>query len=222
MSFLFSLLLCHRKVNLLLLLLLMPSHLSIGKITFSPYVSLRSTKSVNPSSKSSEEEKIKQHQEVGIRAGLSLGQFFKLELGIGQSKATATEKKNEITDEYQEIDFETDLNMSTDDPENEIKTTDIQNRAKFSFIVDLSFSIFIARTKIGVTAQQRQYKIEELNQPTAEVTKGPTYKPHSGLGFGIRFSPQMYFLAEYSFYHYLFPDIEPFERQLTASYNIAI
>ena len=159
---------------------------------------------------------------MGIRFSLSFWRLMKFQLGIGQSKLTQTQKTSEVTDEYEEIDFSSDLNMSTDNPDKEIKTVDTQNRAKLSFIFDPSFSIFIARVKIGVTAQQRIMDKEEDGVDPVSVTKGPTYKPHSGLGFGVRLTPRMYFMAEYSAYHYKFPDIEPFERQLSVSYSLSI
>ena len=203
--------------------LILLSQNCFAKISFAPYFSIRSTKSVNPNKKSdTETEKIRKREEMGIRFSLSFWRLMKFQLGVGQSKQTLTQKTSEVVDEYDEIDFSSDLDMSTDDPDKEVKTVDTQNRAKLSFIFDPSFSIFIARVKIGITAQQRIMKKEETGAEATTVTKGPTFKPHSGLGFGVRLTPTMYFMAEYSAYHYKFPDVEPFERQLTVSYSLSI
>jgi hypothetical protein len=192
-------------------------------ITLSPYVSIRSTKSVNPNKKNgTETEKIRQHQEMGVMAGVSFWRLFRTSLSVGQSKMTSTETTQAAVDEYDQIDYKKDLNMSTDDPTKEVKLTETQNVARFSLMVDPSFWIFIMRAKVGVTATQRIIEKEELGAQTSKVTKGPFYKPHSGVGAGIRLTPSMYFMAEYSAYHYKFPEVEPFERQLSVSYSVAL
>lgn len=196
---------------------------ALAGVSVTPYVSVRSTKSVRPDKKNKEQENetIKQHQEYGVRFGVSFWRLCKFDLGLGQSQLTTTQKTSQVTDEYGEIDFEKDLNMDTSNPNNEIKVTETQRRARLSFILDPSFSIFILRAKIGVTAQQRLVDTEATGQEKQSFVYGPTYKPHSGVGFGVRFTPRMYAMAEYSAYHYKFPDIEPFERDLTVSYSIS-
>lgn len=191
-------------------------------ITISPYVRIKSTKSIKPAKDSdTETEKIKQKQEYGIRGAISFWSLFKTSLSVGQSKLTVTEKAQYAKDEYDEIDYKEDLDMSTDDPDKDIKTTDTQNLARFSLILDPSFSIIIMRAKIGVTARQRTLKLEEAGKdPISKTTT--TYKPHSGVGCGVRISYNMYFMIEYSAYHYKFPDIEPFEREVSVSYGISI
>ncbi len=196
---------------------------ALAGVSVTPYVSVRSTKSVRPDKKNKEQENetIKQHQEYGVRFGVSFWRLFKFDLGLGQSQLTTTQKTSQVADEYGEIDYEKDLNMDTSDPENLIKITETQRRARLSLIVDPSFSIFILRAKVGVTAQQRLIDTEATGQEKQSVVHGPTYKPHSGVGAGIRFTPRMYAMAEYSAYHYKFPEIEPFERELTVSYSIS-
>jgi hypothetical protein len=194
-------------------------------LTISPYVSIKSTKSVTPgkTNKNQEGETIKQRQEYGINASLSFWRLFKTQLSVGQSKQTTTSKVSAVTDEYGKIDLSKDLNMDTDQPDNEVKLTETQRVGKFSLLVDPSFSIFILRFKIGVTAMQRIIEKEEMGVEPATLTVGPTYNPHSGFGAGIRFTPRMYFMAEYNFFHYNYPTkIEPFERELAVSYNVSI
>lgn len=192
-------------------------------VTVSPYVSIKSTKSVRPDKKdkSSENETIKQRQEYGVRVGVSFWRLFKFDLGVGQSKLTTTEKVSAAKDEYGEIDYEKDMNMDTSDGSADFKLTETQNVARASLILDPSFSIFILRAKIGVTARQRILESQVATQTPVTETFGPTYKPHSGLGAGVRLGRNMYFIAEYSAYHYKFPEIEPFERELSVSYGIS-
>jgi hypothetical protein len=121
-------------------------------ITVSQYVSIKSTKSVKPQKKdkSQETETVKQRQEAGIRGGISFWRLFRLFLGVGQSKLTTTEKVQDAKDEYGENDYEKDLNMSVDDPTQEIKVTETQNNAKLTVAIDPGFWIFILRAKAGV------------------------------------------------------------------------
>lgn len=194
-------------------------------VTISPYVSIKSTKSVTPGKKdkTTENETIKQKQEYGIQASLSFWRLFKTQLSVGQSKTTTTSKVSEVTDEYGKIDLSKDLNMDTDQPDNEVKLTETQRVGKFSLMLDPSFSIFILRFKVGVTALQRIIEKEEVGVDPSKITVGPTYNPHSGVGAGIRFGPRMYFMAEYNFFHYNYPkNIEPFERELAVSYNVSL
>lgn len=196
----------------------------MARFYISPYFSIKSTKSINPDKKNDgvEGEKIRQRQEMGIIGGISFYNLLKVSLSLGQSKLTTTEKSQYARDEYDEIDFEEDLDMSTDDPDKEIKITETQRVAKLSVVVDPSFWIFILRAKVGVTARQRILDKKEQGMEDTSFTKGPTYKPHSGLGFGVRLTPRMYFMVEYGAYHYKFPDLEPFERELSVNYSVSI
>lgn len=193
-------------------------------ITVSPYVSIKSTKTVKPvkKDKTQETETVKQRQEYGMRGSISFWRLFRLSLGVGQSKLTTTEKVQDAKDEYGEIDYEQDLNMSTDNPDQEIKITETQRNGKLTVAIDPGFWIFIIRAKAGVTAQQRIIQTEQTDAEPVTQTFGPTYKPHSGFGLGIKFSPKMYAMAEYTFNHYKFPEIEPFEREATISFSISI
>ncbi len=198
-------------------------------ITISPYVSIRSTKSVKPAKKEQgstekkETETVKQRQEGGLRGSLSFfGNFFSLGLAVGQSKLTTTEKTSAAKDEYGEIDYGKDLNMSTDNPDNEIKITETQRNARLTASLDPGFWIFILRAKAGVIATQRIVDSEVTDQPKVTKTFGPTYKPTSGFGFGVRFTPKMYAMAEYNMYHYAFPETEPFEREVAVSYAVEL
>lgn len=193
--------------------------------SFAPYVSIKSTKSVTPGKKdqSTETEVIKQRQEYGLRASLSFWRLFKTQLSVGQSKLTNTQKVSQVKDEYGEIDLNQELNMDTSDPDKQIRLTETQNVGKFSLLLDPSFSIFIARFKLGITARQRIIVKDETDLPSQKITEPVTYKPHSGVGFGVRFGPRMFFMAEYEVYHYMYPPkIQPFERELSVSYNVSM
>jgi hypothetical protein len=196
-----------------------------ARISIEPYASIKSTKSVNPAKRGDtlENEEITQRQEYGIRASVGFWRLFKFQVSVGQSKLTETKRADQVKDEYDEIDFQQELNVSTDDPAKDVSITETQNNARASLVFDPSFSVFIARLKLGITARQRIIEKEEAGLPAEKITHGPTYKPHSGFGLGIRINSRMYFMAEYEVYHYKYPpDLEPFERQLTVSYSVAI
>lgn len=214
----------HRLLFLITGLAFMFSSAAQAGVTISPYVSIKSTKSVKPQKKdkTKETESVKQRQEAGIRGSVSFWRLFSLTAGVGQSKLTTTEKVQDAKDEYGEIDYEKDLNMSTENPEQNLKITETQRNAKLTVAIDPGFWIFILRAKAGVTAQQRILETEQEGSEPTTLTFGPTYKPHSGFGLGVRFSRSMYAMAEYTFNHYKFPEIEPFEREATISFSISL
>jgi hypothetical protein len=193
-------------------------------VTIAPYVSVKSTKSIKPNAKdkSQENETVAQRKEAGLRASLSMGQLFSLQFSAGQNKLTTTQKTQDAKDEYGDIDYQKDLNLSTDAPDTELKITETQRNGKVSLVFDPSFSIFILRAKAGVTATQRILETEETGKDKMTLTAPPTYKPHSGFGVGIRFSPSMYAMAEYNFLHYKFPKVQPFEREVAVSFALSI
>ncbi|MES2745277.1 MAG: hypothetical protein V4655_07610 [Bdellovibrionota bacterium] len=213
-----------KKSSLLALLLIFSSVAPsvFAGVEFAPYVSIKSTKSVTPGKNNTEDQSIKQRQEYGIRAGVSFWRLFKTQLSLGQSKTTTTHQTNNAVDEYSEVDFNKDFNMDTSDPANTMSLTETQRIGKFSLMIDPSFSIFIMRAKIGVTARQRIIEKAEAGRPDQKIEAPITYKPHSGVGVGIKFGPKMYFMAEYEMYHYAAPKLEPFERELSVSYNVSI
>lgn len=192
-----------------------------GEIIFEPYYSVSSNKSISPNrTKGTETEKISQREEKGIKAGVAFFRVLKLMLSVGQSFHVNTTTESVLKDEYDELDFSSELNSSTSGQQKKKKET--QNRARISFVFDPSFWIFVFRTKLGVTAKQRIVKlyVDDILQSSQEPD--PNYHPHAGIGFGLKFTPRMYFLVDYSFYFYKFPDTKIFERELSISYGISI
>lgn len=195
---------------------------AMAGVSIDPYVSIKSTKSVKPqkADKTKEDETVKQRKEAGLRATLKFYRLFGIQASAGQSTLKTTEKTQNVTDEYGEIDYNSDLNMSTDTPDTLVTITEVQRNAKLSVVLDPSFWIFILRAKAGVTATQRIVTVEEADKDPTTVTTGPTYKPHSGFGFGVRFTPKIYAMAEYNMFHYKFPELEPFEREVAVSFSV--
>jgi hypothetical protein len=195
-----------------------------ARVSIDPYVSIKSTKSVKPqkADKTKEDETVKQRKEAGLRATVKFFRLFGIQASAGQSTLTTTEKTQNVTDEYGEIDYDSDLNMSTDTPDTLVKITEVQRNAKLSVVLDPSFWIFILRAKAGVTATQRIVTVEETDKDPTTATFGPTYKPHSGFGLGVRFSPKIYAMAEYNMFHYKFPELEPFEREVAVSFSVEL
>jgi len=53
--------------------------------------------------------------------------------------------------------------------------------------------------------------------------EGPiTYKPTASAGAGVRIGRTMYFMAEYGFFFYKFPETKPFEREVSVSYGVSL
>jgi hypothetical protein len=195
-----------------------------SRISIDPYVSVSSTKAIKADAKdkSKENETIKQRTTYGVRANVTLlGRFFKFQLGLGQNQLATTQKQSEVKDEFGEIDLQSDLNMSTEEPDKEIKIVETQRIGTASFVLDPSFSIFIMRAKAGVRATQRLFSKEESGQEKVEFEGPITYKPLASAGAGVRLGRTMYFMAEYGFYFYKFPETEPFEREVSVSYGVS-
>ncbi|MDD1421225.1 porin family protein [Dolichospermum sp. ST_sed1] len=194
-----------------------------ARITFEPYYSVSSTKSLKPNKKASTEtEKISQREEKGLRAGISFWRLLGLNLSVGQNFKTTTTQEQEIVDEYGEIDFNKEIDSTTKIPGVETKIKDTQNKAKATFVFDPGFWIFVARMKVGVTATQRITEVFIADEKTQEVRPDPTYKPHAGAGLGVRLSPRMFGMIEYNFFFYKFPETEPFEREASISFGFSI
>ncbi|MHA0110894.1 hypothetical protein ACXYUI_27665, partial [Klebsiella pneumoniae] len=77
-----------------------------------------------------------------------------------------TQNVQSAKDQYDEINYKSDLNMSTTDPASTIKTTETQRNGQFKLVIDPSFSIFILRAQIGITATQRTIVAEQTGLPT--------------------------------------------------------
>lgn len=196
---------------------------ALARITFSPYYSVSSTKSISPNkNEDTETEKVTQREEKGLRAGISFWRLLSLQLSVGQNFKVSTTKEQEVVDEYGDIDFESDLNSSTKEPGIETKIKDTQNKAKVSFIFDPGFWKFIARVKIGVTATQRITEMFVADEKVEEYRPEPKYNPHAGVGLGIRLTPRIFGMIEYNFDFYKFPDTKNFEREALISFGFSI
>lgn len=192
-------------------------------ITFSPYYSVSSTKSIQPNrSEGTETEKTTQREEKGIAAGVSFWKLFSLQLSVGQNFKITNTTENEIVDEYGEIDFASEIDTSTRQPGVATKIKDTQNKGKVTLVFDPGFWIFIARLKAGVTATQRITEVFVDDEKVEELRPNPTYKPHAGVGLGVRLSRQIYGMVEYNFFFYKFPETEPFEREVSVSVAFSI
>lgn len=206
----------------MLILLPMPRAFALN-IMFEPYYSYRSTKSLDPNrDEGTETEKIKNREEKGVRAGVSFFSLLKVSASVGESFTVTTSTDREIVDEYDEVDIQSDLNVDPDAETKQLKKKETDTRASVSLSLDPSFSIFILRAKAGVTARQRIIKVFENDVQVLHDEPPITYKPNAGLGFGIKFSYNIYAIAEYSFYFYKFPETEPFERALSLNIGFSI
>jgi hypothetical protein len=195
-----------------------------GGIEIAPYVSIKSTKSISPDKKhsGSEDSSEVERKEGGLRFGLSFFSLFKLQLSAGQSRTTTTTTVQKAVDAYGDINYQQDLNMDTSDQNASVTQIETQRNGRLNIVLNPSFSIFILKAQAGVTAMQRLITVEQTGDPTKTTTLGPTYKPNSGFGFGIKLSPLTYCMAEYNMYHYAFPKLEPFEREVLVTYAVGL
>lgn len=191
-------------------------------VSVAPFVSMSSTKTLKPvkNDKTKDQETIKQRTTYGIKGTVGMYSFLKFQLTLGQNQLTTTEKVGNAVDDYGDIDFHKDLNMSTDDPEKDVKTTETQRKGRASLVIDPSFSILILRAEAGVQATQRLFAQKVADQPEQKYTSPITYKPLATIGAGVKIGPRMFAMAEYSFFFYKFPKTEPFEREATISYGV--
>jgi hypothetical protein len=203
---------------------LLSSQVTYAGISIEPYVSVSSKKAIKPAKAGSTtaDETVTQRTTYGIRGSVSFWRLMKFQLAVGQNKLDTTTKTSEVVDEFEEIDFEKDLNMDTSDQDADVKTSEIQRKASAAFVLDPSFWIFIMRLKAGVQATQRLMTLQQGENPEESYESPITYKPVASVGLGVRLGRSMYAMAEYGAFFYKFPETEPFEREVTISYGISL
>lgn len=203
---------------------------ALARITIEPYATVSSKKSIktdkvgkNSATAGDTETAItKQRTTYGLRASIGMFSVLKFQLGVGTNELATTTKVSQAVDDYEEIDYQKDLNMDTSDPDVPVKVTERQKKGTATFVLDPSFSIFILRAKAGVVATQRELEKEQSGSTTSKYVSPISYKPTLGGGAGIKFGPSMYFIAEYSFFLYKFPEKSPFEREVTVTYGVSL
>ncbi|MGE0173124.1 MAG: hypothetical protein AB7T49_10075 [Oligoflexales bacterium] len=193
-------------------------------ISIEPFVSISSKKAIKPNKAGSTtaDETVTQRTTYGVRGSLSFWRLMKFQLSVGQNKLDTTTKTSEAVDEFDEIDFEKDLNMDTSQQDADVKMSETQRKASAAFVLDPSFWIFIMRMKAGVQATQRLMTLQQGDSPEESYTSPITYKPVASVGLGVRLGRTMYAMAEYGAFFYKFPETEPFEREVTISYGISL
>lgn len=210
-----------RHIIISLAILLGVAQTAEARFYMSPYVSVSSKKKIKPADAGKESSNTSQRTTYGIRAGLGLGKLFRLQLSVGRAQLDKSEKVSKASDDLEEIDYEEDLNMSTDDPDALVNTKEIQDKARLTAILDPGFWIFIARAKAGVQASQRKMSLTQGGE-TSEFTTPIKYSPLAGAGLGIRLGRMMKAMAEYTLIFTEFPEEKPFEREVSVSFSINI
>ena len=190
-------------------------------VSIEPFVSMSSTKSITSNKTSgTETSKINKRTTYGVRGNLSFWKLFKLQASVGTNKTEQTLQTSEAVDDYEEIDFKSDLNMSTNSPGQEIRLRETQYVGRVGVVLDPGFWIFIMRAKAGVQATQRIVEKEQDGVDPVKTTYGPTYKPYAGAGAGVKLGRRMFAIAEYNIFMYKFPETAPFEREVSVSYGV--
>ena len=191
-------------------------------ISVSPYVSITSTKKIKPEETGKEKSDTQQKTVYGVRARISFFRLLGIEISAGQGKTETETTVGKASDTWDEVDYEDDLEMSTNDPDKEVKTTETLRRARVGVTFDPGFWILIARAKVGAQASQREVELQESDEDPVTKTTPITYKPYAGAGLGVKFGPRMKVMAEYQWFFYKFPEYEPFEREVTVSFTVAM
>lgn len=195
-----------------------------SNISFGPYFSMKSktVKKKDRNNPGQETTKTITRTEYGVRGSLRFLSIMKASLAVGQNSVKKEELVSELSDEYGEIDFEQDLGTSNHSPSDQVIMTETQRNAKVTLAAYPKVGPIILKAGAGVTARMRIIDSEINGEKQPTITKGPTYKPHSTVGAGFKFSPKNSVMLEYEFYHFAFPEIEPFERSVTLSVNVGI
>lgn len=200
---------------------LAPKELRAG-VTVTPYASISSNKKTFTARDGTRQEKTIERQAFGLRLSFRLYRALRLQLSAGQSTREATERAIEVVDEFDEINFERDLDLSTDNPDNQVQTKETINRGRVSFVLDPRLGPLIFRLKTGVQVTQRQFSLKEEGEAEVKTEPEPTYKPIAGAGLGLRLTRRMKAMVEYDLFFYAFPELEPFNSEIVVSYSIAI
>ena len=195
----------------------------MGFLSLEPYYSMIQNKDNFTDSSGQDVSKVRKTEEYGLRASLKLASILQLRASYGESKSKKTEKAIEIADTFDQIDFQTDLQIDTTDPDVDVTVNEHQKNAKLKLVIDPSFSIFIVRVYVGVSARWRLLTREDVGVEDYTAEYGPEYNPVAGAGFGIKLSRRLYAMAEYEFYFYNYPtEFEPFEQALSVSVGVSI
>jgi hypothetical protein len=206
---------------------ILSSSTAYGRIYFSPFVSVSSNKNIDASkvgqtsSSSSETAVTSQRTTYGLKAGLSFWRIFRFQTSIGRSQLEKTVKTQYAVDDFEQIDFEQDLNMSTSDPDADVTTKEVMDKLRVSVVVDPGFWIFLMRAKMGVQASRRSISLSQ-NGVTTETLPPITYNPIAGAGLGVKLGRTMKAMIEYDFNFYKYPELKPLEREVSISYTIAL
>ena len=194
-----------------------------GPVNIEPYYSIiRNKDKYTEASTGQTVTETRETQEYGLRASLNLGRFFQLTASYGENRSTKTEKATDIEDTFDQIDFQTDLQIDVSDPDADVTVREHQKNAKFKVVFDPSFSIFVFRAYAGMNARWRSLEREQTGLSNVTEEYGPEYDPIAGVGFGVRFNRRTYAMAEYEFMFYDYPEFEPFEQALSVSFGVNI
>lgn len=194
------------------------------KFSVSPYFSMKS-KTVKKKDKNDPTKEVattRTRSEYGVKGSVRFLKMMKASLSVGQNTLSKEEEVSELKDEYGEIDFEEDLGTSNHAPTDIVKSTETQTNAKFTLSVLPKVGPIIVKVGAGVTGRMRVITSEINGEKQPTITKGPTYKPHTVMGAGMKLTPKTGVMLEYELYHYKFPKLEPFERSVTLSFNVGI
>ncbi len=209
-------------INGFFVIMMLMSSETFAGVTLTPYASISSSKTIKPAEAGKETSTTDQKTTYGIRFGLKFYRIVTFQLSVGQNKSEKTSKTSKIVDSYGEIDYEEDLDMSTNDPDQEAKVTEVQRLGRAGLVLDPGFWILILRAQAGVQATQRIVTLEEQGEEAQTMETPITYKPYAGAGLGVKLAPRVSAIAEYTLNFYDFPDLDHFEREVAINFVVAI
>ncbi len=194
-----------------------------SRFSVGPYASVSSTKEIKPGEESSEES-VTQRTTYGLRVGIGLMRFLSLDVKVGVNEVDQTKKSVALRDEFDEINFEEDANVDTNDPDAEYRYQESQKLgvAKFVFRPRL-FRMVWLNLGAGVRARKRDLTITEKPNGTKETIDDPIkFHAVAAAGVGFRLLGSFTGSIDYDFYFIKFPETEPHEQEVTVSFGVEI
>jgi hypothetical protein len=206
-----------------------------GALTVAPFASVSSTKAIAPdkvkmsssgtSSSSAATETVTQRVTYGLKLDLRLGKLLVFSANGGVNKVDTTKKSVAMRDEYGDIDFATDANVSVADPEASYRYQEEQRvaSAQLTIAPQLVRRLLWMKIGAGVRARQRLISITDAVAGTSkDITDPIRYSPLAVAGFGTKLLGAMSASIEYKFYFPKFPKTEPHEQEVLVSMGISI
>lgn len=197
-----------------------------GRLSVGPYASVTSSKSIKAKKPGSEasEEVTTQRTTYGLRADIRLSKFFSLTGQAGVNKVDRTKKLVAMRDEYGDIDFQSDLNVSPGDQNATFRYQEEQRLGQAKLVLRPLYTSFLW-LNVGAGVQARQRLITSTDKATGVSTKTTDkirYQALASAGLGYKILRAFTGKIEYTFYFTKFPKTQPHEQEVAVNFGVEI